>query len=195
MKKTCFISVLIASLVAVGISESPEVTIYKDKDMLGAAAHDGQTSRLEKAKENVKQTWVNMGKKFGGKERDVSPGERYKGVRRGTKNDELQGSEWMSPHVQREQPPSASPESEYLKEIAPVLSIPVLKDDTPGDIAFKIKQCVGSAERYRGNVLSAESFGKAKSAIRIPADAETFKAYHIFIKKVVGKRIIIVGDN
>lgn len=73
-----------------------------------------------------------------------------------------------------------------------MLSIPVSKDDTPGDIAFKIKQCIGHAERYRGNVLSDESFEKAKSAIRIPADAETFVAYHKFIKKIDGKRIVLL---
>ena len=37
--------------------------------------------------------------------------------------------------------------------------------------------------------------GKSKSAICISSDAETFKAYHAFIKKVVGSRIIIGGDN
>ena len=76
-----------------------------------------------------------------------------------------------------------------------MLSISVSKDDTPGDIAFKIKHCIGNAEHYRGDVFSDESFEKAKSAIRIPADAETFKTYHAFIKKVAGKEIIIVGDN
>ena len=91
-------------------------------------------------------------------------------------------------------PQSSSQETVYLKEIASVLSIPVSDKDTPGDIAFKIKQCIGNAERYRGEVLSDESFQKAKSSIRIPADAETFKAYHAFVKKIAGKRIMIFDD-
>ena len=194
MKKTYFISVLIASLVAVGISESPEVTISKDIDMPGPAVHDGQPSLLEKTRENVKRIWANTSRRVDDKERDVSPGERYEVMRRGTENGELQDSERMSLHVQSAQTPSASPESEYLKEIASVLSIPVLKDDTPGDVAFKIRQCIGNAERYSGNVLSNESFEKAKSAIRIPEDSETFKAYHAFIKKVAGKKIFVIDD-
>ena len=76
-----------------------------------------------------------------------------------------------------------------------MLSIPVSKDDTPGDIAFKIKQCIVNAERYRGDVFSDESFGKAKSAIRIPADAETFAEYHKFIKKIAGRRIVLLDNN
>lgn len=194
MKKAYFISVLIAGVVTVGLSESPEVTIPKDKGMPMPAVHDVQPSQSEKAKEVVKRPWANMGRKFGGKERDVSPGVRYEGVRRGTEKGELQGQERISPHNQRCQTPSVSPESEYLKEIASVLSIPVLKDDTPGDLAFKIKQCIGNAERYSGNVLSDESFEKAKSAIRIPEDSETFKAYHAFIKKVAGKKIFVIDD-
>ena len=90
---------------------------------------------------------------------------------------------------------SSSQEPVYLKEIASVLSIPVSDKDTPGDIAFKIRQRLENTERYRGAVLSDESFRKAKSAIRIPADAETFAEYHTFIKKVAGNRIIIVGEN
>ena len=89
----------------------------------------------------------------------------------------------------------ASQESTYLKEIASILSIPVSDKDTPGDIAFKIRRRIENTERYRGAVLSDESFRKAKSAIRIPADAETFAEYHAFIKKVAVKRIIVLDDN
>ena len=195
MKKTYFISVLIASLVAVGISESPEVTISKDMDMPGPAVHDGQPSLLEKTRENVKRIWANTSRRVDDKERDVSPGERYEVMRRGTENGELQDSERMSLHVQSAQTPSASPESEYLMEIASVLSIPVLKEDTPGDVAFKIRQCIGNAERYSGNVLSDESFEKAKSAIRIPSDAETFAEYHKFIRNIAGKKYILVESK
>ena len=195
MKKTYFISVLIASLVAVGISESSEVTISKDMDMPGPAVHDGQPSLLEKTRENVKRIWANKSRRVDDKERDVSPGERYEVMRRWTENGELQDSERMSPHVQSAQTPSASPESEYLKEIASVLSIPVLREDTPGDLAFKIKQCIGNAERYSGNVLSDESFEKAKSAIRIPSDAETFAEYHKFIRKIADRKVLIINSK
>ena len=195
MKKAYFISVLIAGVVTVGLSESPEVTIPKDKGMPMPAVHDVQPSQSEKAKEEVKRSWANMGRKFWGKERHVFPGGRYEVMRRGTVHDEIQSSEWMSPHVQRDQTPPIPPETEYLKEIASVLSIPVLKDDTPGDIAFKIKQCLGNVEHYRGNVLSDASFEKAKSAIRIPADAETFAEYHKFIKKIANRKVLIINSN
>ena len=195
MKKAYFISVLIVSVVAVGLSESPEVTT-KGKDIMpGPAVHDGQPSLLEKTRENVKRIWANTSRRVDDKERDVSPGERYEVMRRVTENGELQDSERMSPHVQRDQTPPIPPESEYLKEIASVLSIPVLKDDTPGDIAFKIKQCLGNVEHYRGNVLSDASFEKAKSAIRIPADAETFAEYHKFIRNIAGKKYILVESK
>ena len=195
MKKAYFISVLIAGVVTVGLSESPEVTIPKDKGMPMPAVHDVQSSQSEKAKEEVKRSWANMGRKFWGEERHVFPGGRYEVMRRGTVYDEIQSSEWMSPHVQRDQTLPIPPESEYLKEIASVLSIPVLKDDTPGDIAFKIKQCLGNVEHYRGNVLSDASFEKAKSAIRIPADAETFAEYHKFIKKIANRKVLIINLN
>lgn len=89
----------------------------------------------------------------------------------------------------------ASQESAYLKEIASVLSIPVSDKDTPGDIAFKIRRRIENTERYRGTVLSDESFRKAKSAIRIPADEETFVEYHKFIKKIEGKNLLICDES
>lgn len=98
-------------------------------------------------------------------------------------------------HAAHIQTPPTPSESEYLTEIASMLSIPVSKDDTPGDITFKIKQCIGNAERYRGEVLSDESFEKAKSSIRIPNDAETFTEYHKFIKKIVGKKLLICDEG
>ena len=87
---------------------------------------------------------------------------------------------------------SSSQEPAYLKEIASILSIPVSDKDTPGDIVFKIRQRIDNPVRYRGKVLSDESFGKVKSAIWIRNDAETFAEYHAFIKKVEGKKIVIL---
>ena len=192
MKKSYFISALIVGVIVVGLSESEGVIISNKTDTSGSAVQDGLISQLKKAGENIKRTCENMKRKRDDKEQEMFLVERYERARGGTENGVSQGSEWMPPHIQRDQTHLAPPESEYLKEIASVLSIPVSKDDTPGDIAFKIKQCIGNAERYRDEVLSEESFALAKSAIGIPTDAETFKAYHAFIKKVAGKRIVIL---
>ena len=199
MKKTYFISALIAGAVVVGLSEPREVIIPNEKNTAVAAAKDDQTSRLVRTKEyvtrEVKREWMNVKRKFEGTGQDDSPERRFEGTRRGAEKGMLQGSERMSPHIQRDQTSPMPSASEYLKGIASVLSIPVLKDDTPGDIAFKIKQCIGNAERYRGNVLSDESFEKAKSVIRISADAETFSEYHKFIKKIAGKKVIVIEQT
>ena len=80
-------------------------------------------------------------------------------------------------------------------EIASALSLPVSKDDTPGDIAYKIKERIDHAERYRGEVLSDESFELAKSAIGIRADAETFTQYHKFIREIAGKKYILIESK
>lgn len=88
--------------------------------------------------------------------------------------------------------PLSSSECIYLKEIASLLMIPVSENDTPGDIAWKIQSKLGQSTQYPGEILSDGSFEKAKWAIRIPADAETFEDYHTFIKKVAGKKILIL---
>lgn len=87
---------------------------------------------------------------------------------------------------------SSLQEISYLREIALDLSILVSDKDTPRDIVIKIRQRLEKAERYYGDVFSEEAFSKAKSAIRIPADAETFAKYYTIVKKVAGKAIIIV---
>lgn len=89
---------------------------------------------------------------------------------------------------------TSSQEMEYLKEIASTLSIRVSDTDTSGDIAFKITQQLENVTRYRGDVFPEDAFLKAKSAIRIPADAKAFAEYHAIIKKVSGKTVIIVED-
>ena len=195
MKKTYFMTVLISGLVVGGLSESRRILIPKETDTPGTVAKDGRQSRLEKAREDMKQAWRNVQRKFDDKDQEGPLGEQYDGARSGTKDNVSQGSECMPPHVQRDQMSHAPSESAYLKEIASVLSIQVSKDDTPGDIAFRIKQCLGNAERYRGEVLSDESFELAKSAIGISADAEAFAEYHQFIKMIDGKRIIVLDSK
>ena len=192
MKKRCFISALIVCVVVAGLSQSRGIVISNETETSGRAVKDDRMSRLEKARANVRQTLENMKRKLDDKEQEGPLGKRYEGARSGTKDNVSQGPEWTPPHSQRAQTPPALPESEYLKEIASVLSVQVSKDDTPGDIAFKIKQCLGNAECYRGEVLSDESFELARSAIGVTADAETFAQYHKFIKKVAGRKVLII---
>ena len=179
MKKLLVLSVL-ASGVVVGQSESRGVNAFQEKATCSPVVVHGEQKTLQREKK---------------KTRKLFSGKWDKTRRERTEEDGLSGSGRKPPHVSRAQTPPTSSESEYLKEIASALSIPISTDDTPGDIAFKIKQSIGNAACYRGEVLSDESFEKAKSAIRIPTDAETFKAYHAFIKKIAGKRIVILGGK
>ena len=89
-------------------------------------------------------------------------------------------------------PPASSSESSYLRELAEVLKLNEGPEKTPGDIAFDIRQCLDNRQKYRGDVLSSDSFEKASTAIRITKDQETFKAYHEFISKIAGKTIIVL---
>ena len=83
-------------------------------------------------------------------------------------------------------------QSDCLRELAAVLKLDEGPEKTPGDIAFDIRQCLDNRQKYRGNVLSSDSFEKASAAIRISKDQETFKAYHEFISKIAGKTIIVL---
>ena len=89
-------------------------------------------------------------------------------------------------------PSVSSSESSYLRELAEVLKLDEGPDKTPGDIAFDIRQCLTNRQKYRGEVLSSDSFEKASAAIRIAKDQETFKAYHEFIGKIAGKTIVVL---
>ena len=180
MKKWFVLTVLIAGI-AVAQSEPRGVDSPQEKNVSVPVVHDARKPLSGTAK----RTW-------GAKVLGVFPGKRDETERRRMEDDGPSVSERDSPQVTHIQPSTTPSESEYLGEIASVLSIPVSKDDTPGDIAFKIKQRIGHAERYRGEVLSDESFELAKSAIGIPADAETFTQYHKFIKKIEGKKVLIL---
>lgn len=89
-------------------------------------------------------------------------------------------------------PPVRSSESSYLRELAELLKLNEGVEKTPGDIAFDIRQCLDNRQKYRGDVLSSDSFEKASAAIRITKDQETFKAYHEFISKIAGKTIVVL---
>ena len=176
MTKLFILSAFIAGI-AVGQSEPRGVGSPQERDVSVPVVQDAR----KPLSGTTKQKW-------GG----ISPRKRDQAGHGRTEEDGLSVSERASPHVTHIQTLTTPSESEYLKEIATMLSIPVSKDDTPGDIAFKIKQCIGHAERYRGEVLSEESFAECCAAIPTIKDTETFKAYHAFIKKVEGKRIMIL---
>ena len=89
--------------------------------------------------------------------------------------------------------PSPS-ETFYLREIAASLGMTPSSDKTPGDIAFDIEQKLKNHQKYRDTVLADEAFNECKTAIPTTKDTETFEAYHAFIKKIAGKRVIIL-DN
>lgn len=91
-------------------------------------------------------------------------------------------------------PPPTSSEAIYLREIAGSLGLSPSPDKTPGDIAFDIKQALGNSLKYRDDILSDEAFQDCKAAIPTTKDTATFEAYHVFIKKIAGKRILVL-DN
>ena len=74
-------------------------------------------------------------------------------------------------------------EAAYLREIATELRLSPSSDKTPGDIAFDIKQALGNAQSYRGEVFTDKAFEECKAAIPTAKDTKTFEAYHVFIKK------------
>lgn len=98
-----------------------------------------------------------------------------------------------SPQPISSQPPTpVVSESVYLREIATSLGLSPSSDKTPGDIAFDIGQVLNNTQRYKGGVLTDQSFNECKAAIPTSNDTEIFGAYHEFIKKVAGKRIVIL---
>ena len=95
----------------------------------------------------------------------------------------------------RQKPTPVVPESVYLREIAASLGLSPSSDKTPGDIAFDIGQVLNSVQRYKGGVLSDQSFDECKAAIPTSKDTEIFEAYHAFIKKINGKRLVILDSE
>lgn len=92
----------------------------------------------------------------------------------------------------RQKPTPVVPESVYLREIATTLGLAPSSDKTPGDIAFDISQVLNNTQRYKGGVLTDQSFIECNAAIPTSKDTEIFEAYHAFIKKIAGKRIVII---
>ena len=107
-----------------------------------------------------------------------------------------------APHalpVKKNSTPQSSPshenhEAELLKNLATWLSIEIPENATPDIIALSIKQALDDSLQYRGEVLSVEASEECKAAIPTTKDTETFEAYHVFIKKIAGKRILVL-DN
>ena len=94
--------------------------------------------------------------------------------------------------IPQQKPDPVVSESVYLREIATSLGLAPSSDKTPGDIAFDINQVLNNTQRYKGGVLTDQAFDEYKAAIPTSNDTEIFGAYHAFIKKVVGKRIVIL---
>ncbi|MGN0833157.1 MAG: hypothetical protein ACI4RD_05855 [Kiritimatiellia bacterium] len=89
-------------------------------------------------------------------------------------------------------PPPPKPESVYLREIAVSLGLSPSSDKTPGDIVFDIRRVLDDSRQYKGDVLDDSSFEECKNAILTSKDTKIFEAYHSFIKKIAGKRIVIL---
>lgn len=96
--------------------------------------------------------------------------------------------------VQPQDPPPPPPQSEatFLRDLAAWLSVPIPENATPGYISFAIQQALSIIPPYSGEVFSEESFKKYKAAFLTKKDVETFEAYHAFIKKVEGKKVIVI---
>lgn len=85
-------------------------------------------------------------------------------------------------------------EYSYLHGIATSLGILTASDQSPGLIAQNIKEVFNNTISYDGDVLTGDSFEECKAAIPSTKDTETFEAYHAFIKKIAGKKILVL-DN
>lgn len=100
--------------------------------------------------------------------------------------------------VQPQDPPPPQSEAPFLRDLAAWLSVPIPENATPGDISFAVQQAFSIIPPYSGEVFSEESFKKYKAAFLTNKDAETFEAYHSFIKKIKeieGKRIVILSSK
>ena len=84
-------------------------------------------------------------------------------------------------------------EAPFLRDLAAWLSVPIPENAPPGDISFAIQQALAIIPPYSGEVFSDESFKKYKAAFLTKRDAETFEAYHAFLKKVAGKKVILIN--
>lgn len=108
---------------------------------------------------------------------------------------DFQGDPKGSKPIRSTQQISGGSESSCLREIAASIGLSPSQDKTPGDIAFDIQQVLGNTQKYRGDVFSDEAFDKYRKAFLTNKDAETFEAYHIFIKRIEGKQIVILNNK
>ena len=83
-------------------------------------------------------------------------------------------------------------EAVFLLDIAKRLGIDEPYDKTPGDIAFDIERCLNHSTSYCGGTLSSDAFANIREAILNPEEQKMFQAYHDFIRKVEGRRILIL---
>lgn len=190
MKKILFIGVLVAGVVA-GHPEPRCAVIPQEANVPKSRIHGARDSRSEDFRGGI---WDNVKGSFG-----LGSGNRGDDGNWETENGELTPLERMPPQASRANPPPPS-ELRYLKELAKELSIPVPDLATPSEIAFAIKTRIKEAERrriknterYGGEILSEESFEMVRSSIPIPSVEKIIVDYHKFIKKIAGKKIIVI---
>lgn len=106
----------------------------------------------------------------------------------------LRGGFKESRPTSQQRPRVSTSEATYLREIASVIGLSPSSDKTPGDIAFDIEQTLNNYCTYSGTIFSDEAFEECKSAIPTTKDTETFEGYHAFIKKIAGKKIVILNN-
>ena len=83
-------------------------------------------------------------------------------------------------------------EAPFLKDLANWLSVPIPENATPGDIELAIKEALSETVTCPVTVLSDEAFKECYAVIPTTRDAEIFKEYHDYFKKIEGKRIVIL---
>lgn len=93
-----------------------------------------------------------------------------------------------------DQVPAHPVEDVYLREIAVTLGFTPQPGQMPGDIARVIQQKLDNSEEYHGDVFTVDSFRECKAAISTTKDKATFEAYHAFIKKIEGKKVVILNQ-
>lgn len=91
------------------------------------------------------------------------------------------------------QPPQS--EAPFLKDLAAWLSVPIPENATPGDISSAIQQALSKTLQYSGEVFSDTAFDECRAAIPTTKDTKTFETYHEFIKKVEGKKVIVIDTK
>ena len=190
MKKFLFISVLVADIVT-GYAEQRCAYVPQEMNEPKSRIHGARETRIEDSRGGV-LGWMKGAIGLGSDNL-------------GDDGNKKAAQEDLTPLGRRpsQKPRSIPPppsELRYLKELAKELSIPVSDLDTPSEIVFAIKtqineaekQRIKNSEQYGGETLSEESFEMVRSSIPIPSVEKVIIDYHNFIKKIAGKKLIVI---